>query len=219
MTEKLASLVEARADLAAARGWHGACLSSPPMSGHAPRRSRPYARGFTLVELLIVVAMIGVLAALAIVGYRKYLTSAQTGEARIVMQSIRNGEHVYKTDMLTYLSCASSYKDYYPQGAGGPNDRKWAWINPGHPQVGCYAQLNVDTDGAVRFGYAVVAGGGSDTVPAMDSTDWKDPPVWPDPDAPWYVVQATGDRDVDGKLAVLVSSSFDNKIYVENEDE
>jgi type IV pilus assembly protein PilA len=37
---------------------------------------------FTLVELMIVVAIIGVLAALAIYGVRKYLAAAKTGEAK-----------------------------------------------------------------------------------------------------------------------------------------
>src|SRR5215203_3933018 len=38
--------------------------------------------GFTLVELMIVVAIVGVLAVLAIYGVRKYIANAKTAEAK-----------------------------------------------------------------------------------------------------------------------------------------
>jgi type IV pilus assembly protein PilA len=39
-------------------------------------------RGFTLVELMIVVAIVGILAALAIYGVRRYMANAKSAEAR-----------------------------------------------------------------------------------------------------------------------------------------
>jgi type IV pilus assembly protein PilA len=58
-------------------------------------------RAFTLIELMIVVAIIGVLAALAVYGVRKYIAHTKTAEARNALGRIGNAAvFVYEQERM-----------------------------------------------------------------------------------------------------------------------
>lgn len=80
--------------------------------------------GFTLVELMIVVAIIGILAAIAIPNFQKYQAKARQKESHLALSGIYTAETSNQGEFATYTGCLAN-AGYQPDGViTGPGGRR-----------------------------------------------------------------------------------------------
>lgn len=114
------------------------------------QKLRKNEEGFTLIELMIVVAIIGILAAIAIPNFVNYQLKAKTAEAKVNLGAISTSQEAYRAEEDTYKVCAA-----YPAVANiGSSKMAWAKASSGN-----FKTIGFAPSGEVYYSYAVAAGG------------------------------------------------------------
>src|SRR5688572_5769331 len=163
------------------------------------RRTR--ARGFTLIELMMVVAIIGILSAIAIPAFQSYIKRSKVAEAVTFLGDVKQRQESYRAEFGQYCGDASDY-NYHPAAVPVGAD-KVEWSDGAVPDA--WTQLGANPDGQVFFQYGFIAGApgtaptGPDLGPANEF---------------WFSSQARADFDDDGDTFFIEGYSHGNHVYM-----
>jgi type IV pilus assembly protein PilA len=117
---------------------------------------------------MIVVAIIGVIAAVAIPSFLRFQLKSKTAEASLNIEAIRKGEVTYRAEFGDYVSAAPS-----PATNGGTGRLPFVDVGGGFSTIGW------EPEGRVYFNYAVTVVGTGYTVDASADMDGDlTPQIW-----------------------------------------
>lgn len=162
--------------------------------------------GMTLIELMIVVAIIGVLATLAVVSYTKSSNKAKIStEVAAVFAEIKIRQEAYNVEVGEYLSTGATEADFWPDAPSGTSV-----VNPFLPLPAEWTALRFASDkSGVYCSYVSMAGEPGDTanVGTVASSDFSYVP----PNSNWYYILAECDGDNDPTLNAFYFSRSDRE--------
>ncbi len=169
----------------------------------SPKATR--SKGFTLIELMIVVAIIGVLAAIAIPLFNRYIRRTKTSEVTAMFNQIRLKEEQYHGFFGNYCEIPN----WHPAQVG-PKPTPW---DPPEAERVLWESLGVKPlSKEVYFQYRIIAGKAGEVKGDVGQNGI-------DTSKDWWYVQARGDLDGDGRKSFFELTSQRQEIYSDHEIE
>ena len=107
------------------------------------------ARSFTLIELMVVVALISILVTIAVPNYQRFQLRAKVAEANHNLGAIRGCLEVYEMENESYVLCA-----LHPTIV--PSANRVLWEDSAVPQG--WIDIGFKPVGQIRYSYEVQAG-------------------------------------------------------------
>jgi prepilin-type N-terminal cleavage/methylation domain-containing protein len=187
-----------------------------PPSHIAPRAQRsPRLAGFSLIELMVVVAITGVLASIAMPTFTSYVYRARTSEATQFLGIIKLRQEAYRAEFGAYYTCAGAEQvDEIAFVPGNAEVMKDSTPRAFPTDNACFNELGARPDGFVRFGYGWAAGAPG-ALDAASKTTYNIPDS---ADDHYFIAQAVTDLDGDGTACLFELTSVTTNIWVGKTD-
>jgi prepilin-type N-terminal cleavage/methylation domain-containing protein len=184
-------------------------------------RAQARARGFTLVELMVVVVIVAILAGLGVYGVRKYILAAKSSEATEMIGAIKTAQEQYRAETFAYkdiskVGALSDYSTFYPDTTV-PKRKKIAWGGGTDDIANGWRELGVSAAAPVMYIYGCAAGPGS-VAPAPPGITIGSYPTAAT-GQPWYLIKAVGDLDGNDTVGTWVGTSITAEIFHDKQEE
>lgn len=176
-------------------------------------------RGITLIELMVVLAVVGILVGIAVFMFTKQTAEAKAKEVHAVFAEIRLKQEAIYVENSAFLPVGDTDVEYFPYDT--PEGYEQDFPAPGTTVRDQWDALKVRTDkGTLLCVYNTQVGSaGTGTGPSDSEVGDIDTIIGTNPAEDWYYIKAKCDLDGDGTYSTYYTTSNRDKIAVINKGE